>query len=76
MDSSRELTSIYTIDFVISLYLIFLIDVQTFDTTGLKFSQKTKHTLSYVYELQRVNIPNKNNPRITLNCILLVVIPH
>jgi hypothetical protein len=29
MDSFRELVSIYAIDFVISLYLIFLIDVQT-----------------------------------------------
>jgi hypothetical protein len=34
MDSSRELTSIYVMGFIINLYL-FLIGVQTFDATGL-----------------------------------------
>jgi hypothetical protein len=38
MDSSRELASIYAMGFVISLYLILLIGVQTFNVTGLKFS--------------------------------------
>jgi hypothetical protein len=38
MNLSRELASIYTFDFVISLYLIFLIGVQTSDITGLKLS--------------------------------------
>jgi hypothetical protein len=37
MDSSNELASIYAIGFVIRLYLIFLIGVQTFDVTRLKF---------------------------------------
>jgi hypothetical protein len=31
MDSSRELVFIYAIDFIIILYLIFLIDVKIFD---------------------------------------------
>jgi hypothetical protein len=38
MESSRELASIYAMDFVIKLYLILLIDVQILDMTGLKFS--------------------------------------
>jgi uncharacterized integral membrane protein len=38
MDSSRELASIYAIGFIISLYLLLLIGVQTSDVTGLKFS--------------------------------------
>jgi hypothetical protein len=38
MDSSRELTSIYAIGFVVRVYLIFLIGVQTLNMTGLKFS--------------------------------------
>jgi hypothetical protein len=33
-----ELVSIYVINFVIRLYLIFLINIQTSDITGLKFS--------------------------------------
>jgi hypothetical protein len=39
MDSSRELASIYAIGFVIRLYLIVLIGVQTSDGMGLKFSR-------------------------------------
>jgi hypothetical protein len=38
MDSSRELASIYTISFVIRLYLILLIGVKISDVMGLKFS--------------------------------------
>jgi hypothetical protein len=38
MDSSRELASIYTISFVISLYLILLIGIQTFNMMELKFN--------------------------------------
>jgi hypothetical protein len=38
MDSSCELVSIYAIGFVISLYLILLIGVQTSDVAGLKIS--------------------------------------
>jgi hypothetical protein len=38
MDSSRELASIYVIGFLVRLYLILLIGVQTSDVTGLKFS--------------------------------------
>jgi hypothetical protein len=40
MDSSRELVSIYVISFIIRLYLIILIDVQTSDVTVLKFSRE------------------------------------
>jgi hypothetical protein len=40
MDSSRELASIYAMNSVISLYLILLIGVQTFDMTGSKLSQE------------------------------------
>jgi hypothetical protein len=38
IDSSRELDFIYAINFVINLYLILIIGVQTSDMTGLKFS--------------------------------------
>jgi hypothetical protein len=38
MDSSRELVFIYAIIFLISLYVIPLISVQTSDVTGLKIS--------------------------------------
>jgi hypothetical protein len=37
-DSSRELASIYVIGFVIILYLILIIGVQTSDVIGLNFS--------------------------------------
>ena len=36
MDSSRQLASIYVINFVITLHLILLIYVQTSDVTELK----------------------------------------
>ena len=36
MDSSRQLASIYAINFVITLHLILLIYVQTSDVTELK----------------------------------------
>jgi hypothetical protein len=38
MDPYRELASIYAMGFVISLYLMLLIGVQTFDVKELKFS--------------------------------------
>ena len=38
IDSYRELVPIYVIHFVVSLYLILLIGVQTFEVIGLKFS--------------------------------------
>jgi hypothetical protein len=37
MDSSRKVGSIYAMNFIINLYLILLIGVQTFDMTGLNF---------------------------------------
>jgi len=39
MHSSHELASSYAIDFVISLYLILLIGIQTFDVTITKLKQ-------------------------------------
>jgi hypothetical protein len=50
MDSSRELVSIYVISFVISLYLILLIGVQTFDVMGLKFSHPHPNTPLIIIE--------------------------
>jgi hypothetical protein len=43
IDSSRKLVFIYSISFIISLYLIFLIGVQTSDVTGLKLVTGSKH---------------------------------
>ena len=48
IDSSRELTFIYAIDSIIKFYLILVIDVQTSNLTGLKFTHPIqmgpKHT--------------------------------
>jgi hypothetical protein len=48
MDSYRELVSIYTISFVINLYLILLINVQTSDVTGISLVQESKRPLARV----------------------------
>jgi hypothetical protein len=43
MNLSHELGTIYAIEFLIRLYLIFLIVIQIFDVMGLKFnSEKPK----------------------------------
>jgi hypothetical protein len=48
MDSSRELAFIYAMSFVISLYLIILIGVQTFDVTGVRRKQTPPNIHSFV----------------------------
>jgi hypothetical protein len=40
IDLFHELASIYAISFVIIIYLIFIIGIQTSDVTGLKFSHR------------------------------------
>ena len=42
--SPRKLASIYAIDFLINLYLIFLITIQTSYVMGLKFSPEETNT--------------------------------
>jgi len=53
IDSSRKLVSICAISFVISLYLILQISVQTSDVTGLNFSLgyqiEKEYTIKYLY---------------------------
>jgi hypothetical protein len=44
MDSPRKLVSIYTIDFIISINLIILIDVQASDITWLKINPKNPNS--------------------------------
>jgi hypothetical protein len=38
MNPSDKLVSIYTMSFIINIHLIFLINIQIFDTPELKFS--------------------------------------
>ena len=45
MDSSRELALIYAIGFIISLYLILLIGVQTSDLTATKVPRSKRGPL-------------------------------
>jgi hypothetical protein len=61
IDSSRKLISIYTISFVISLYLTLLICVQTFDVIGVKKTKGTKHPLNNMHHLHS-QIENLNVP--------------
>jgi hypothetical protein len=53
VDSSRELASIYAIGFVINLYLILLIDVQTSDLMGKSLVRGSKQLLSLLEQSLR-----------------------
>ena len=65
MNSSRKLAFIYIIGFVISLYLILLICIQTSDVTRLNFSPTDQ-----TFQLQQT--PQKQNLLVAQTCHLSV----